>query len=64
MHEFKEPKEDHGGDGYYGPSFTDLFTMAADMVDQILSGSKSVGDIDVYQPTVFEEGLRSHAGRK
>jgi putative tryptophan/tyrosine transport system substrate-binding protein len=64
MHEFREPKEDHGGDGYYGPSFKDLFIMAADMVDQILSGSKSAGDIDVYQPTIFEEELKSHAGRK
>jgi len=52
MHEFKEPKEDHGGDGYYGPSFKELFSTAADKVDQILNGALAV-NIDVYQPTQF-----------
>lgn len=54
MHEFREPVDNHGGNRSHGPSFTGLFSKAADMVDQILGGT-SPGDIPVYQPSTFEE---------
>jgi putative tryptophan/tyrosine transport system substrate-binding protein len=56
MHEFREPVDHHGGDRSHGPSFKELFRKAADMVDQILSGTHP-GDIPVYQPgtSTFEE---------
>jgi putative tryptophan/tyrosine transport system substrate-binding protein len=56
MHEFREPVDQHHGDRSHGPSFSDLFIKAADMVDQILSGT-SPGQIDVYQPplSTFED---------
>lgn len=54
MHEFREHVDQHGGNRSYGPSFTGLFSKAADMVDQILGGTHP-GDIPVYQPTTFEE---------
>jgi putative tryptophan/tyrosine transport system substrate-binding protein len=56
MHEFREPVDQHHGDRSHGPSFSDLFIKAADMVDQILSGT-SPGQIDVYQPPLktFED---------
>ena len=37
----------------YGPSYSDLFRRAADMVDKILHGTKP-GDIPVEQPTKFD----------
>jgi putative ABC transport system substrate-binding protein len=37
----------------YGPSFSDLFRRAAEMVDKILRGTKP-GDIPVEQPTKFD----------
>lgn len=49
MHEFSEWKTAHGGDDWYGPDFTDLFSRAADAVDQILKKT-AVNMIDVYQP--------------
>ena len=42
-----------GGLISYGPSYTDLFRRAADMVDKILHGTKP-GDIPVEQPTKFD----------
>jgi putative tryptophan/tyrosine transport system substrate-binding protein len=54
MHEFREPVDHHGGNRSHGPSFTGLFSKAADMVDQILGGT-SPGDIPVYHPSTFEE---------
>jgi putative ABC transport system substrate-binding protein len=56
MHEFREHVDVHGGDRSCGPSFTGLFSQAADMVHQILSGTHP-GDIPVYQPIpgTFEE---------
>jgi putative tryptophan/tyrosine transport system substrate-binding protein len=54
MHEFREHVDVHGGDRSFGPSFEGLFSKAADMVDQILSGTRA-GDIPVYQPSTFEE---------
>src|SRR5262245_30479170 len=37
----------------YGPSFTDLFRRAGDLVDKILRGAKP-GEIPVEQPTKFD----------
>jgi putative ABC transport system substrate-binding protein len=37
----------------YGPSFSDLFRRAAELVDKILRGTKP-GDIPVEQPTKFD----------
>jgi putative tryptophan/tyrosine transport system substrate-binding protein len=56
MHEFREQVEVHGGDRSFGPSFKTLFGKAADMVDQILGGTRP-GDIAVYEPSIstFEE---------
>jgi putative tryptophan/tyrosine transport system substrate-binding protein len=56
MHEFREHVDVHGGDRSFGPSFKALFGKAADMVDQILGGTRP-GDIAVYQPNMgtFEE---------
>jgi len=42
-----------GGLMSYGPSYSDLFRRAADMVDKILHGTKP-GDIPVEQPTKFD----------
>jgi hypothetical protein len=49
MHEFSEWKTAHGGDDWYGPNFTDLFSHAADAVDRILNNTP-VDMIDVYTP--------------
>ena len=37
----------------YGPSFSDLFRRAGEIVDKILRGTKPA-DIPVEQPTKFE----------
>jgi hypothetical protein len=50
MHEFSEWETAHNGDDWYGPDFTDLFSRAADAVDQILKKTNPVNMIDVYQP--------------
>jgi putative tryptophan/tyrosine transport system substrate-binding protein len=42
-----------GGLMSYGPSFTNLFRQAADIVDKILHGTRP-GDIPVGQPTKFD----------
>lgn len=58
VHEFREHVDLHGGDLSCGPSFKDLFSKAADMVDQILGGTPP-GNIPVYQPSTFEEARRA-----
>jgi putative ABC transport system substrate-binding protein len=47
------PYVEAGGLMSYGPSFSDLFRRAAEMVDKILRGSKPA-DIPVEQPTKFD----------
>ena len=42
-----------GGLMSYGPSFSDLFRRAADLVDKVLRGTKPP-DIPVEQPTKFD----------
>ena len=42
-----------GGLMSYGPKISDMFRRAAEMVDEILRGTKP-GDIPVEQPTAFE----------
>lgn len=44
---------DAGGLMSYGPSYSDLFRRAADMVDKILLGTKP-GEISIEQPTKFD----------
>jgi putative ABC transport system substrate-binding protein len=52
MHGFRE-FVDEGGLMSYGPSFSDLYRRAAELVDKILRGAKPA-DIPVEQPTKFE----------
>ena len=42
-----------GGLMSYGPSYSDLFRRAAELVDKILRGAKPA-DIPVEQPTKFD----------
>ena len=54
MHEIKEARG-HGGNQTYGASFEDLFSKAAEKVDQILRGTASPGNIEVWVPRAFEQ---------
>src|SRR5689334_14727443 len=47
-----------GGLMSYGPDYADMFRKAAEMVDNILRGTKP-GDIPVEQPTKFEFAINS-----
>jgi ABC-type uncharacterized transport system substrate-binding protein len=54
MHEFRE-WHDNGGDQSFGPSFTRLFTKAADMANQLLMNTP-VNSIPVFQPSLNTPG--------